>query len=140
MKIINRVKILLKKISTHIKNNDGIYILVPSLLFIIVLGIGYVSVNKYLEVKHNPTSIDSIRKQIDSIQVDIDSTTKYRERLLTKNDTNKIEIKTIERKYETIKNNIIKQRPDSDYLFFTSYTNQYWKQYSRDNDSTIKNQ
>lgn len=139
MKIINRVKILLKKISTHIKNNDGIYILVPSLLFIIVLGIGYVSVNKYLEVKHNPTSIDSIRKQIDSIQVDIDSTTKYRERLLTKNDTNKIEIKTIERKYETIKNNIIKQRPDSDYLFFTSYTNQYWKQHSRDNDSTIKN-
>lgn len=139
MKIINRVKILLKKINTHIKNNDGIYILVPSLLFIIVLGIGYVSVNKYLEVKHNPTSIDSIRKQIDSIQVDIDSTTKYRERLLTKNDTNKIEIKTIERKYETIKNNIIKQHPDSDYLFFTSYTNQYWKQYSRDNDSTIKN-
>lgn len=139
MKIINRAKILLKKINTHIKNNDGIYILVPSLLFIIVLGIGYVSVNKYLEVKHNPTSIDSIRKQIDSIQVDIDSTTKYRERLLTKNDTNKIEIKTIERKYETIKNNIIKQRPDSDYLFFTSYTNQYWKQYRRDNDSTIKN-
>lgn len=139
MKIINRVKILLKKISTYIKNNDGIYILVPSLLFIIILGIGYVSVNKYLEVKHNPTSIDSIRKQIDSIQVDIDSTAKYRERLSTKNDTNKIEIKTIERKYETIKNNIIKQRPDSDYLFFTSYTNQYWKQYSRDNDSTIKN-
>lgn len=138
MKILQKIKLLIKRINKHIKNNDGIYILVPSFLFIIVLGIGYVAVN-HMNIQKSYPTVKPINIKIDSINNKIDSIKNYREKLKSINDTNKVKIITLEKHYETIKNNIIKQCPDSDYVFFSNYTAKYRKQYSSNNDSAVKN-
>lgn len=132
MKILQKVKLLIRRINKHIKDNDGIYIMIPSFLFIIVFGIGYITINHYMDIQNSYPTLKPINNKIDSIK-------NYREKLKSINDTNKVKIVTLEKHYETIKNNIIKQRPDSDYVFFANYTTKYWKQHSSNNDSTVKN-
>ena len=69
--------------------------------------------------------VDTNTEKIDSLEYVISTLENKKDSLAIERDTIKIEIEKVITKYEKIRNTIINNSPDSDYIFFSNYLDWY---------------
>lgn len=92
-----------------------------------------------INYKPLPSNNDKYLETIDSLELELDSLSNYKDSIKHKIDTIVVELENNNKEYEEIYNTILSNSTSSDFIFFSEYLENYRKRLDSINNSfTIK--